>query len=245
MAASSQDFTVDGRWTMKTLTARTKREAKLELVQLQANAPLRVARGGGSPCDGYYRLVRCGGVPAPLRGAGGVGRAERAHTRPLPLGHCAATSCPPGASGRSGVSALTRSSCSTSVCARRAVGRRSCGRSRRRRAGFFSFSVRRGYIESNPVSKLERGERAKVNSDDRRVLSNDEVARLLAAAETPFRAGVARRSSQCRLAARGSARSPLAGHRLRAGSDSAATTAPTASRWHAGNARAIEDALDP
>jgi len=37
-------LTVAGRWTMKTLTARTKREAKIELVRLQANSPRREPR---------------------------------------------------------------------------------------------------------------------------------------------------------------------------------------------------------
>ncbi len=44
----------------------------------------------------------------------------------------------------------------------------------------FNFAVRRGYLDSNPVAKLERGERAKVNSDDRRVLTHHEISALLA-----------------------------------------------------------------
>ncbi len=43
----------------------------------------------------------------------------------------------------------------------------------------FSFAVRRGYIQASPFAKLERGERARVRNDDRRVLSNDEARRLL------------------------------------------------------------------
>jgi integrase len=50
----------------------------------------------------------------------------------------------------------------------------------------FSYACRRGYIEQNPFSKLERGERAKARPEDRRVLTQDEVERLLAHADGLF-----------------------------------------------------------
>ncbi|MFO7571606.1 MAG: site-specific integrase [Gaiellaceae bacterium] len=50
----------------------------------------------------------------------------------------------------------------------------------------FSFACHRGYIEQNPFSRLERGERAKARPEDRRVLTQHEVERLLAHADGLF-----------------------------------------------------------
>src|SRR3954454_17065194 len=51
----------------------------------------------------------------------------------------------------------------------------------------FAKAVRRGLIESNPVSKLDRSERPRISRQERPVLSPDEVGRLLKAARPCFR----------------------------------------------------------
>jgi integrase len=51
----------------------------------------------------------------------------------------------------------------------------------------FSHAVRRGLIEVNPVSKLERSERPRVSRQERPVLSPEEIGRLLEAADPRFR----------------------------------------------------------
>jgi integrase len=43
----------------------------------------------------------------------------------------------------------------------------------------FAYAVRRGYVSGNPVSRLERGERPSVGRRERRVLSGDEITKLL------------------------------------------------------------------
>src|SRR3954471_8330701 len=51
----------------------------------------------------------------------------------------------------------------------------------------FANAVRRGLIEANPVSKLDRSERPRVSRQERPVLSPEEVGRLLEAARPCFR----------------------------------------------------------
>ena len=54
-----------------------------------------------------------------------------------------------------------------------------------------SHAVRRGLIPSNPVQRLERGERPAVERREMRVLDTDEIGRLLNAAAEPYRALIA------------------------------------------------------
>jgi integrase len=51
----------------------------------------------------------------------------------------------------------------------------------------FAYAVRRGYLAVNPVSALERSERPKVRKRPKRVLSADEIRRLLEAATPLYR----------------------------------------------------------
>ena len=51
----------------------------------------------------------------------------------------------------------------------------------------FGHAVRRGLIESNPVSKLERSERPRLSRQERPVLNPEEIGRLLEAAAPRFR----------------------------------------------------------
>lgn len=51
----------------------------------------------------------------------------------------------------------------------------------------FGHAVRRGLIEANPVSKLDRSERPRVSRQERPVLNPEEIGRLLDAAPDQFR----------------------------------------------------------
>jgi integrase len=51
----------------------------------------------------------------------------------------------------------------------------------------FGHAVRRGLIEVNPVSKLDRSERPRVSRQERPVLNPEEIGRLLEAASPRFR----------------------------------------------------------
>ena len=51
----------------------------------------------------------------------------------------------------------------------------------------FNHAVRRGLIEVNPVSKLDRSERPRVSRQERPVLNPEEIGRLLEAAAPRFR----------------------------------------------------------
>src|SRR3954451_2840365 len=51
----------------------------------------------------------------------------------------------------------------------------------------FAHAVRRGLIEANPVSKLDRSERPRVSRQERPVLNPEEIGRLLEAARPCFR----------------------------------------------------------
>lgn len=55
----------------------------------------------------------------------------------------------------------------------------------------FAHAVRRGLIEVNPVSKLDRGERPRVSRQERPVLNPEEIGRLLEAAPPRFRTLIA------------------------------------------------------
>ena len=49
----------------------------------------------------------------------------------------------------------------------------------------FSYAERRGLLAANPVGRLERGERPKVERKNKRILSGEEISKLLEAATTP------------------------------------------------------------
>jgi len=51
----------------------------------------------------------------------------------------------------------------------------------------FAHAVRRGLIEANPISKLDRSERPRVSRQERPVLNPEEIGRLLEAAPPRFR----------------------------------------------------------
>jgi integrase len=51
----------------------------------------------------------------------------------------------------------------------------------------FAHALRRGLIEANPVSKLDRSERPRVSRQERPVLNPEEIGRLLEAAAPRFR----------------------------------------------------------
>jgi integrase len=51
----------------------------------------------------------------------------------------------------------------------------------------FAHAVRRGLMEANPVSKLDRSERPRVSRQERPVLNPEEIGRLLEAAQPRFR----------------------------------------------------------
>jgi integrase len=51
----------------------------------------------------------------------------------------------------------------------------------------FAHAVRRGLIEVNPVSKLDRSERPRVSRQERPVLNREEIRRLLEAAPSRYR----------------------------------------------------------
>lgn len=179
-------LTVEGRWTMKTLTARTKREAKFELIRLKAT-PRPPSRVEAEAATESRSIVSAVAEEFLRRFEAQVQSGERS---PRTLDHYRWTLCryilPAWGEwdvGRVGPDDVVVLSQQLREEGRGASVLRAVEETASR---LFSFSVRRGYIESNPVSKLERGERAKVKNDDRRVLANDEVARLLAAANGRF-----------------------------------------------------------
>ena len=45
----------------------------------------------------------------------------------------------------------------------------------------FSLAIRRGYMDGNPLDRLERSERPRIHKREQRVLNHDEIQRLLAA----------------------------------------------------------------
>jgi len=189
-------FTVEGSWRMKTLPARTKREAKLELAALQAG--LREAGSGSERAPSVSEVA----VEFLQRFQAQVSSGERS---PRTLDHYrwvldsyllpAWGERELGSIGPDDVVVLTQ--------ALRERGRTpSVLRALEGTASrLFSFAVRRDYTESNPVAKLERGERAKVKNDDRRVLTHDEISRLLRCADGLSKAKVeAVRASSLTLA---------------------------------------------
>jgi integrase len=175
-------LSIEGKWTMKTLDARTKTEAKLQLARLRTDPP----RSRTAVAAEREQLPTVNTVAAQflVHFEAMVDSGERS---PRTLDHYAWTlrdyilpawgDWEPSRVGPDDVVALTQ--------ALRGAGH---GPSvlkaiEQTASRFFNFAIRRGYVESNPVSKLERGERAKVNSDDRRVLTGDEIERLFGAAQ--------------------------------------------------------------
>jgi site-specific recombinase XerD len=51
----------------------------------------------------------------------------------------------------------------------------------------FAHAVRRGLMEANPVSKLDRSERPRVSRQERPVLNPEEIGRLLKATAPRYR----------------------------------------------------------
>jgi len=177
--------TIDGKWCMPTLAARTKRAARVELARLQMQAAERKA--GGEQ------------IAPPVLTVADVARLFIRHFEalvssgersPRTLDHYAwvlrAYLLP--AWGERDITGIRPADIVTLS-----------GELRERERGpsvvravedtasrLFSFAVRRDYLETSPMTKLERGERAKVASDDRRVLSHDEIARLLATTRNLF-----------------------------------------------------------
>jgi integrase len=54
-----------------------------------------------------------------------------------------------------------------------------------------SYAARRGMIAANPVAKLERGERPRVEEKEKRILNGEEITKLIAAARPGYRAVIA------------------------------------------------------
>jgi integrase len=54
-------------------------------------------------------------------------------------------------------------------------------------SAMYAWAVRRGRLSVNPVRGLERGERPPAEGRDKRILSRDEIGRLLEAAPAPYR----------------------------------------------------------
>jgi integrase len=82
----------------------------------------------------------------------------------------------------------------------------------------FAHAARRGLIEVNPVSKLDRSERPRVSRRERPVLSPEEIGRLLEAAAPRFRTLIAT-AILSGLRQGGTVRPPLARRRLRPRAD--------------------------
>jgi integrase len=176
-------LSIDGKWTMKTLDARTKTEAKLQLARLRTDPP----RSRAAVAAEREQLPTVDTVAAQflVHFEAMVDSGERS---PRTLDHYAWTlrdyilpawsDWEPSRVGPDEVVALTQTLRGTGhgPSVLKAIEQTT--------SRFFNFAIRRGYAESNPVSKLERGERAKVNSDDRRVLTSDEIERLFSAAQT-------------------------------------------------------------
>ncbi len=54
-------------------------------------------------------------------------------------------------------------------------------------SAMYSWAVRRGKVSHNPVRQLERGERPTAEGRDKRILSQEEIGKLLDAAPAPYR----------------------------------------------------------
>lgn len=172
-------FSIDGHWRMRTLAATALREALRELAHLRAAAaappevePVLVARTIEEFLARFEAQVASG---------------ERS---PRTLDHYrwVLTEYVLPAWGEREVGTLTPDDVvSLSQALReRGVQAPTLRAVEAAESRLFSFACRRGYIEQNPFAKLERGERAKARPENRRVLTQDEVERLLAHAETLF-----------------------------------------------------------
>ena len=169
-------LTIEGRWCMRTLAARTKREALIELALLRASA-------AAPPADQPV-LVATALEEFLARFSAQVSSGERG-PRTLEHYRWALTEYVLPAWGERELPSIGPDEVVSLSQALREQGAQAptlraveAAESR-----LFSFACRRGYIEQNPFSKLERGERAKARAEDRRVLTQDEVERLLASAE--------------------------------------------------------------
>jgi hypothetical protein len=172
-------LSINGRWTMKTLKARTKTEARKELAQLQATAAtqeqqreqqsssvatvtaawlesfaLQVARGerGARTLDHYRSNFRCHVEPH-------FGSSDLAAIGPDEI--------------VAFYDALRRQGKSPYVL-------RACNDVLSR---IFKFAIRRGLIETSAVAKLEPGERPRPRKAEQRILTHREIKALLHHAE--------------------------------------------------------------
>lgn len=174
-------LTIDGRWTMPKLKARTKRQAKLELAALQLAAGQRVAESAQPPVVTFAQLAEefLGRFEAQVNSGERSPRTLdhyesvlRCHLRPA-WESLEVRSIDPDAVLEL-IAALRSNGCGPSVL--KAVEQTA--------SRLFRFALRRGYVDANPVGRLEPGERARVINDDRRVLSHQEIGRLIAAVES-------------------------------------------------------------
>jgi integrase len=180
-------LTIDGRWQMKTLRAGTFREASLELAALRlaaAETAARAAEPWARPTAATFAVVVSEFLD---HFAAQVASGERA---PRTLDHYrwvaesyllrAWSERSPSSIGPDDVVLLadTLRGEGKNPPLLRAVEQTA--------SRIFGFALRRDHVEANPVGKLERGERAKVVNDDRRVLTHNEIGRLFAYSSMPF-----------------------------------------------------------
>jgi integrase len=172
-------LSIHGRWTMKTLKARTKTEARKELAQLQAKAAtqeqqreqqscavatvtaawlesfaLQVARGERSArtLDHYRSNFRCHVEPH-------FGSSDLAAIGPDEIVAFYDTL------RRQGKSPYVLRACNDVL------------------SRIFKFAIRRGLIETSAVAKLEPGERPRPRKAEQRILTHGEIKALLHHAE--------------------------------------------------------------
>jgi len=171
-------LTINGRWTMKTLSARTTAAAKLELAQFRIDAfaaepeaakPVTIGSVAGDWLESFELQVAAG---------------ER---KPRTLDHYRSN-------WRCHIENSFASRLITEISpddiVRLLNELRAGGKSPHVLRAvtdvlsrIFKFAVRRGLIESCPVAKLERGERPRAPRKQQRILTHEEITALLAAAE--------------------------------------------------------------
>ncbi len=172
-------FSVAGRWRMRTLQATGLREALVEVAHLRTSA--------AAPPEAEPVLVARVIEEFLARFEAQVSSGERS-PRTLDNYRWVLTAYVLPAWGEREVAGLTPDDIVSLSQALRERGVRAptlraveAAESR-----LFSFACRRGYIEQSPFAKLERGERARARPEDRRVLTQHEVERLLAHADGLF-----------------------------------------------------------
>jgi integrase len=172
-------FSIDGHWRMRTLQATSMREAQIEVAHLRSavaappeEEPVLVARAIEEFLARFEAQVSSG---------------ERS-PRTLDNYRWVLTAYVLPAWGEREVAGLTPDDIVSlsQVLRERGVRAPTLRAIEAAESRLFSFACRRGYIEQNPFSKLERGERAKARPEDRRVLTQHEVERLLARADGLF-----------------------------------------------------------